>query len=233
MLEYITNGIDELTVNKDMACLEMHENEEAKHVYEQSVLHMKKLTVEKKKYNQKLRTLKVTLKEQQQLRGNDSNGLQYLLIEVLEQCNIQKQHFHGGSMNGVCCRRLLDNSGKIFEKIKEITAKRLGTNRYRNSENDKQLLTEVIDKFEYLFELTDVVFSHLRIITPTEYEIADTERAIYELEKVWTDMEIYFTPKAHILFDHTMNQIRFFEGIADLVEDFIERSHQYGKNLII
>ena len=210
MLESITNEIDELTVNKDMACLEMYENEEAKHVYEQSILYMKKLTVEKKKYNQKLRTLKVTLKEQQQLRGNDSNVLEYLLIEVLEQCNIQKQHFHGGSMNGVCCRRLLDNSGKIFEKIKEITAKSLGTNRYRNLENDKQLLTEVIDKFEYLFELTDVVFSHLCIISSTEYEIADRERAIYELEKVWTDMEIYFTPKALILFDHTMNQICLF-----------------------
>ena len=138
MLESITNEIDELTVHKDMACLEMHENEEAKHVYEQSVLYMKKLTVEKKKYNQKLRTLKVTLKEQQQLQGNDSNGIQYLLIEVLEQCNIQKQHFHGGSMNGVCCRRLLDNSGKIFEKIKEITAKRLGTNIYRNLSKWKQ-----------------------------------------------------------------------------------------------
>ena len=38
-------------------------------------------------------------------------------------------------------------------------------------------------------------------------------------------------PKAHILFRHTMIQVYHFGGIADIVEDFIEKFHQYGKKL--
>ena len=39
------------------------------------------------------------------------------------------------------------------------------------------------------------------------------------------------TPKAHILFVHAVEQVRRFGGIADLVEDFIEKAHQTGKQL--
>ena len=39
------------------------------------------------------------------------------------------------------------------------------------------------------------------------------------------------TPKFHILVNHTVAQVKWFRGIADLVEDFIERSHQTGKRL--
>ena len=44
-------------------------------------------------------------------------------------------------------------------------------------------------------------------------------------------MGISHSPKIHILFRHTITQVDFFEGIADLVEDFIEKSHQIGKKL--
>ena len=96
-------------------------------------------------------------------------------------------------------------------------------------EKDYALLTEVIDKFQCLFEITDVVFSHLRILDPTEEEMDSTEKAINEMKRIWKDMEIYFTPKAHILFEHMIDQIQFFEGIADVVGDFIECLHQIDK----
>ena len=39
------------------------------------------------------------------------------------------------------------------------------------------------------------------------------------------------TPKCHILFDHTMDQVKAHNGIADLVEDYVEHAHQAGKQL--
>ena len=105
------------------------------------------------------------------------------------------------------------------------------THKERDFENDKKLLTNTIDTFHYLLEITDVVFSHLRILSPTEEEIKETYEAIKMLENVWRDLDMYITPKAHILFSHTVQQIRFFDGIADLVEDFIKGFHQTGKKL--
>ena len=51
------------------------------------------------------------------------------------------------------------------------------------------------------------------------------------LEKLWEDIELKQGPKLHILFDHAIDQVEFFKGIADLVEDFVEKFHQVGKRL--
>ena len=92
-------------------------------------------------------------------------------------------------------------------------------------------LTSVINKFQALFETTDVVFLHLRILDPTNEEIEVLRKGIKVLEKLWCEMDLVITPKVHILFIHAMVQVHHFGGIADLVEDFIEKSHQIGKKL--
>ena len=230
-LSEFNNSLELLTVNKDMALIEMENSEDAREIYELSVIEIKKITEKKKNFNQQLRKLKLDLKKEQQKRINDSNGLEYLLHDILEEFHIQKQHFHGGAMNGVCCRRLLDNIDLIFVRIKELTVCRLKTHKERDIEKDKMILTNTIDTFHYLLEITDVVFSNLRILSPSEEEIKETHEAIKMLENVWIELDMCITPKAHILFKHTVQQIRFFDGIADLVEDFIERFHQTGKKL--
>lgn len=178
-----------------------------------------------------MRKLRLNLKKEQQKRSNENNTLEDSLYSILEGCKIQKQHFHGGAMNGVCCRRLLDNVETIFKKIRILTSEKMKLNTKRNFDVDIKIVTDVLTKFEYLFETTDLVFSNLRLLAPTEEEINETEKAIKVLEQVWKDLELYVTPKAHILFYHTIEQVRFFEGISDMVEDFIEKFHQVGKKL--
>ena len=230
-LQELGEELEILTVNKDVSCMEMAVSKDATEIYNASVKRIKAINIQKKKDNHELRKLKLNLNNEQQKRGYKDDGLEDSLYGILEDCKIQKQHFHGGSMNGVCCRRLLDNLDIIFPKIKRITSDRLKSNAQRKYDRDITILTEVIEKFEYLFETTDLVFSNLRILAPSEEEVCDTEKAIKVLEQIWKDLELHVTPKAHILFDHTVEQIRFFEGISDLVEDFIERSHQMGKKL--
>ena len=92
-------------------------------------------------------------------------------------------------------------------------------------------LDNVLDKFKNLFETLDVIFSLLLLCSPTEEEIDKAEHCIRQLEQKWNELELSHMPKFHILLDHTIDQVCLFGGIADLVEDFIEKSHQISKRL--
>ena len=80
-------------------------------------------------------------------------------------------------------------------------------------------------------ETMDVVFTNLRILAPSDKDIEETKKSIEVLKMLWTNLDINITPKAHILFVHTLDQYKRFGGIADMVEDFVEKSHQTGKKL--
>ena len=43
--------------------------------------------------------------------------------------------------------------------------------------------------------------------------------------------KISVRPKPCAFFDHTLQQIVDFDGIAEKVEDYVERAHQVGKKL--
>ena len=86
--------------------------------------------------------------------------------------------------------------------------------------------------FANLFQALDVTFSRLRIIYPTDAECNRLESAIRVLQRIWTtEMGFSVTPKAHILFKHTVAQYRTLQGLVDKGEDFVEKAHQQGKRL--
>ena len=162
-------------------------------------------------------------------RKGDATGIDNLLFLILEESKIKKQHFHGGSMNGVCCRRLLDSIDTIFDKVTKLVSEKL-KERCKTKE-DIEYITLVLNKFRDLFEVVDLVFYRLRILDPTDEEIAKTTIAISVMNTLWKEMDLNKGPKLHILFDHAIEQIELFKGIADLVEDFVEKYHQVGKRL--
>ena len=230
-LSLLEEDLDVLTVNKNMACVEVEDQAEALDIYNDSQSQLSVLKLKKGELNSSLKEVKVRLKELRSERIDEVEGLDNLLHQVLEESSIKKQSFHGGAMNGVCCRRLLDNSDVIFRKIKSIVLERFELRKRANYEQDLELLTDKLDQYKALFETTDVVFSYLRILNPTDEEKVKTKDAIRVLESMWRKMEIWYTPKAHILFDHASNQVEMYGGIADLAEDHLERSHQDGKRL--
>ena len=138
-------------------------------------------------------------------------------------------------MNGVCCRKLVANIEKVMDKIKIVENERLQT---RILMNDVQLGNDIsektttkIEKYANIFRVLDIVFSSLRILCPNTEEIEETKEATMILERLWREMEINITPKAHILFVHAVPQFEALDGIADKVEDFVEKAHQEGKKL--
>ena len=234
VIAYLNDEIDIYTVTKIIALEEAGEtdmnNSEAKELYKDSLSILKTLSGQKKKESKKLKTVKLKLELEQQKRAGNVNGIDNLLLGFLEERNIKKQHFHGGSMNGVCCRRLLDNVDVIFENIQSMVKDKIA----KKDENNKQnieLLFGVIDTFKDLFECMDIVFSKLRILDPSEVEIKEIGKAIKVLEGLWKKLDLNITPKMHILTCHTLDQVIMFGGIADKVEDFVEKAHQIGKKL--
>ena len=133
-------------------------------------------------------------------------------------------------MNGVCCWRLLDNVEDIFKEVREESMRTLRM-KSNLKEKEIEILTSVLNDFFSLFQLLDLVFSRLRVCDPSTEEIGKTEKAIKKLETMWRKLELNITPKCHILFDHTIEQVVKRKGIADLAEDFVEKSHQAGKRL--
>ena len=229
------NAVDEemevLTVNKQMACEEyaITNSIDAKNIINCTRDSIKKQKELKAKLNQALRKYKKDLVSERLKRKGDIRGMEHLLHEILEQSNIKKQHIHGGSMNRVCCRRLLDNTDEIFDKIRNVISDKI--NNQNKSSQVIHKITLMIQKFQDLFELVDLVFYRLRILDPTPEEMKETKKAIGILSILWKEIELKKGPKLHILFDHAMVQVMLFKGIADLVEDFVEKFHQVGKQL--
>ena len=80
-------------------------------------------------------------------------------------------------MNGVCCRRLLDNVSDIFDEIKKVVSEKLSQDQSK-TEWAKQKITLVLDDFYHLFETADIVFSQLRILDPTLEEIENIKNQL-------------------------------------------------------
>ena len=146
-----------LTVNRDMACLEKDTCNEALELYNVSNKSLKSIASMNRKKMDKLRTVKSKLINAKNERLGDDDSLANLLMNILEKVNIKKQAFHGGAMNGVCCRRLLDNIDTIFEEIRELCLERLLFNKRRNVVSNERLLTNTINSFQFLFETIDIV----------------------------------------------------------------------------
>ena len=124
-ISYLDDEIDIYTVSKTTALEAIEEEDstensetstQAKEVHRNAMCQIKGL-LEKKKNK---RQVKLSLEGAKQQRTGDEEGIENLLFEILEKHNIKKQSFHGGAMNGVCSRRLLDNIDSIFGEIYKI-----------------------------------------------------------------------------------------------------------------
>ena len=90
---------------------------------------LKRLEDERKLNNNLLKEYKKLLAEEKKKRNGNENGIENLLYEILERSKIRKQSFHGGAMNGVLCRRLLDNLDVIFPSVRALVLTSINMNK--------------------------------------------------------------------------------------------------------
>ena len=85
-------------------------------------------------------------------------------------------------------------------------------------------------KYQQLLLFLDGVFSVLCIPhgkpAPDDYKRGQdfTKQAAM----LWDELHLPLTPKQHVLLDHALDQMESFGGFGDMMEDFIEQSHQLG-----
>ena len=125
-----------------------------------------------------------------------------MLYNILEEHNIENQHFHSGAMNGVSIGQLLYNIDTVFEKVQKMMLDKLNSKTGLAKEKIS-LLMQVLEYFLSLFKIMDLVFSKLCILDPIAGEIESAEKGIQMLEFVWRKLQLSITPTCHILFDHT------------------------------
>ena len=157
-IEDMNQEIDIHTVSKNMALLEMNNDngnqEEAKEIYKHSADFIKKLILSKRKENNNLRLVKSNIEKEKQKRSGNEISIDNLLYDILTKSNIKRQQFHGGTMNGVCCRRLLDNVDVIFEKIMIVVSEKLSTKKTMCNEQSINLQRLFVHSNHYLNALT-------------------------------------------------------------------------------
>ena len=167
-------------------------------------------------------------------RKGDKEGMESRVEDVMdEEARIKSGAYHGGALNGMSCQRLVQSSKKIMKRLSDICHEMhsQSNDEWGSEKISKEELTNKLNLFTTLFEVLDVVLSLLRKPDPTECEIKELEFMIGVLETLWRQAGISVTVKAHILFKHIVDQVKQFGGIADKVEDFVEKAHQQGMKM--
>ena len=59
-----------------------------------------------------------------------------------------------------------------------------------------------------LFQAQDAVYAHLWLLNPTSVEKIETRQRIEVMGKLWGKIQLPVTPKAHLVFDHAVEQMR-------------------------
>ena len=167
-------------------------------------------------------------------RKGDKEGMGSRLEVIMDDiANIRPEAYFAGALNGMSCQRLVQRSEEIMKQLSELC---LETHSQRNDDwgyeqISAEELTNKLNLYTTIFGVLDVVFSLIRKPAPTEGEIKELEFMIGVLDTLWRKAELSVTVKAHILFKHVVDQVKQFGGIADKVEDFVEKAHQVGRNL--
>jgi hypothetical protein len=61
---------------------------------------------------------------------------------------------------------------------------------------------------------------------PTLDDFATLERSLVNLDYLWEQAGMNYTPKIHGVLSHAVEQMKRFGGIGDLLEDDLEHLHQ-------
>ena len=161
-------------------------------------------------------------------RKNRPRGLDSRFEDILHSYNVQFTPYHGKTLTGVSCRRVMERSNAIMTDLIKICVE---TVRDRKSKGllcpiDEDEIHETLTLHKHLLHSQDLVYSGLRIVDPSIVEMGRTRKDIVRMQMLWNKMEISKTPKAHLLFDHAADEQIKWGGLGDKMEDPLEKRHQ-------
>lgn len=182
---------------------------------------MKRLKENAMKAAESLAKSKQLLQSYKEERGKPESSLMADIELILERFSIQREAYHGGDFNGVCCRRIVGNGSEIIRELRKIVKKK------KDASCEDFLIDKTLDEFEITLGLLDAAYAYLNVPFPNEECKSKATKATIALAKHWRSAGFNMTLKAHIIEKHVCN---FNEkwGIGDKEESFIEQGHQIG-----
>jgi hypothetical protein len=183
------------------------------------------LAPQRKKLRESISVLSKYCKEARKKRKLREDGIENKVDNILKPFQIQPAAYHGGDFIGNDCLRYMANAEEIFKNLQTSCE----TMRQVSKRCTEHELSKKLGEYFKVIKTMDVTFKELRDPAPVEEGISNLEKIIKVLEIYWRNAGLSITVKAHILFEHAMPQVRRLDGIADLVEDFVEKAHQEGK----
>jgi len=127
------------------------------------------------------------------------------------------QAWHGGELNGVFARAVMEKAQEFFETVE----KDLIAVKHDDCKLTKQDITDMVKSYQLMYTELGSCYSYLCQILPSDDDLNKLKQSIENARKLYVDkLKISCTPKAHALFG--------LGRIGDKLEDFIEKGHQYG-----
>jgi hypothetical protein len=150
--------------------------------------------------------------------------------DIFHALGLKHESYFAGKLNGNSCRKQMEKAKEWSEKMAELEI--FDPNQSRLTKQD---MVDEIAKFGKMLGMFDSIFAQVRGVEagllPTDEQVGALAEIIEQTRVLWvgsgwsTDQ-----PKWHLLFDgHLVDQVRLFWGLADKLDDVIEKAHQPWK----
>jgi hypothetical protein len=163
-------------------------------------------------------------------RGRAHSTIQTDLELTLSKFLICQAAYHGGDfnvvycrrLNGICCRRLVQNAGNIIVEITPILLTK------KDECCEQRNIEEKVEIVENTLGLIDAAFSYLNILHPTADEKQKARQAVTTLMNFWRNKTgLRVSLKGHVMEKHACN-FNDSCGLGDKEKSFVEQGHQVG-----
>jgi hypothetical protein len=150
--------------------------------------------------------------------------------DIFHTLGLKHELYFAGKLNGNSCRKQMEKAEEWSEAMAALDI--FNSNQSRLTEQE---VKNEIAKFGKMLGMFDSILAQVRGVDagllPTEEQISMLATTIEKTRELWlgsgwsTDQ-----PKWHLLFDgHLVDQVRQFWGLADKLDDVIEKAHQPWK----
>ena len=207
-----TNDAHFWTIEEDLQLVDLEEER-------------KTLTDARDKSKSKKETIGQKLDAFKSARKRDKNSTHNKLEKISKNNGLEKDAWFGGSYNGKCSKKCMRNAQKIFDEKRMLLKQN-----YDQSKCNEPFIDLLCDNMIALLISWDGVFSILRKVSPTFHDTQEAAERIKLAISNHRKMNVLsVTPKVHSIEDHAFDQYALFpDGIALMIEDFVEQNHQNG-----
>ena len=143
----------------------------------------------------------------------------YIHSNILNKYRIKKSYYHLGDLKGNSIRRLISVGIIVFDEISRyIIANK------PDSVSDEEIRTTCLN-YSRLCSLMDSIFStmHSKRGSVTISKVNTLKTDLNLLRIKWNEMNLSYTPKFHVLYEHSADLLLEMDGFYNMDKDAIER----------